>query len=253
MNEYYVYALLDPRKPGVFKYENINHVFNFEPYYIGKGTKNRIIRHFTDLEYSKRYNKIKYHKIKNIIKAGYDPKLYFGILNNSLEEKQALLLESQYVKILGRIDKKTGILSNLTDGGEDSSMMISKLSGKTYDQIYGKEKSQKLKNLKKIRFSGKNNPMFGKKCWLNGKNQSNEVKEKLSRIKKKPIKQLTLNGDLIKIWPSAIDAATELKISKSSIHNVTNPSMRAKTAAGFKWEYVDTKNKKYECDNSRGT
>jgi hypothetical protein len=250
MNEYYVYALLDPRKPGVFKYDKINCIFNFQPYYIGKGSKNRVVRHFTELESSKRYNQIKYYKIKNIIKEGYDPKLYFVIINNNLEEKQALLLESEYIKILGRIDKKTGILSNLTDGGEDSSMMTSKLSGKSYEQIYGIKKANKLKNDKKIRFSGKNNPMYGKKCWLNGNHQTEETKKKISDQRKKPIKQLTLQGSLIKIWSSAIDAANELGISKSSIHNVTNPNMRAKTAAGYKWEYVDTKNIKYECDNS---
>jgi len=35
MNNYYVYALLDPRKNGPFKFDNI--VFDYEPFYIGKG------------------------------------------------------------------------------------------------------------------------------------------------------------------------------------------------------------------------
>ena len=43
MNSFYVYAYLDPRKPGKFKYGEYE--FTHEPFYIGKGTKSRINRH----------------------------------------------------------------------------------------------------------------------------------------------------------------------------------------------------------------
>ena len=39
MGDFYVYIYLDPRKPGSFMYNNLE--FNFEPFYVGKGTKNR--------------------------------------------------------------------------------------------------------------------------------------------------------------------------------------------------------------------
>ena len=40
---YYVYALLDPRRPGPFKYGNWK--FDFEPFYVGKGKDNRAFKH----------------------------------------------------------------------------------------------------------------------------------------------------------------------------------------------------------------
>ena len=43
MNNYYVYVYLDPRKQGIYKYDNFE--FNYEPFYIGKGKNNRCNRH----------------------------------------------------------------------------------------------------------------------------------------------------------------------------------------------------------------
>jgi len=42
-NRFYVYALLDPRKPGRYVYETWE--FDHEPFYVGKGSGNRIICH----------------------------------------------------------------------------------------------------------------------------------------------------------------------------------------------------------------
>ena len=38
---HYVYAYLDPRKPGKYSYKGLNVSFLYEPFYIGKG-KNRL-------------------------------------------------------------------------------------------------------------------------------------------------------------------------------------------------------------------
>lgn len=58
MNVYYVYAYLDPRKLGKFKYDEFE--FDYEPFYIGKGTKSRILRHLKN----ENVNPIKVNKIK---------------------------------------------------------------------------------------------------------------------------------------------------------------------------------------------
>lgn len=41
MKNFYIYIYTDPRKPGKFIYEGVDICFLFEPFYIGKGTKNR--------------------------------------------------------------------------------------------------------------------------------------------------------------------------------------------------------------------
>lgn len=42
-NEYYVYAYLDPRKPGLYVYGNYK--FDYLPFYIGFGKLDRLNRH----------------------------------------------------------------------------------------------------------------------------------------------------------------------------------------------------------------
>lgn len=43
-NKFYVYVYLDPRKPGKYKYGEYE--FDYEPFYVGKGTGRRIRNHF---------------------------------------------------------------------------------------------------------------------------------------------------------------------------------------------------------------
>lgn len=110
MNNYYVYAYL--RDDG-------------SPYYIGKGKDKRA------------WKKNK----RDIIKVPNDPSRIV-ILNSDLTDEQSIDIEKQLIREYGRKDLGTGILRNMTDGGEG-------LSGfkKTKEQI--------------IKTSGKNNGMYG--------------------------------------------------------------------------------------------
>ena len=53
--------------------------------------------------------------------------------------------------------------------------------------------------------------------------------------KQKAIRQLSLEGDLIKVWESAKTIQSELGINRSDICKCCKG--RRKTAGGFKWEY----------------
>jgi hypothetical protein len=83
-NRFYTYAYL--REDGT-------------PYYIGKGTDNRA---FLQLN----------HKVKT------PDKNRVLILKNNLTENEANIHEKYMIAVFGRKDLETGILRNLTDGGE---------------------------------------------------------------------------------------------------------------------------------------
>lgn len=122
MNEYYVYMYL--REDGT-------------PYYIGKGKGNRA-----------------YVKWDRFVQVPPRDRIIFALKN--LSERQALDNEREFIKWYGRKDNNTGILRNLTDGG---------------DGISGYRHSEEYKQ--KLRTEGNfvtNNP---------GKNKSKETIEKI--------------------------------------------------------------------------
>lgn len=88
MNKFYVYAYL--RADGT-------------SYYIGKGHDDRILQ---------------FHTRRNSSGLRPPPKERIQILKENLSEDDAFELEKFYISKYGRKDKGTGILRNLTDGGE---------------------------------------------------------------------------------------------------------------------------------------
>ena len=110
--DYYVYALCDPRKPGVYEYGEYK--FEFEPFYIGKGCNGRCYIHLN--ESSLKVKSRKNNKIKSILKK--DLKLVVVKVKENLIECISFKYEMNMIKTIGRVDLKTGPLTNGTDGGE---------------------------------------------------------------------------------------------------------------------------------------
>ena len=48
MKKYYIYIYLDGSKPGIYKFDDLE--FYYEPFYVGKGTGNRIKSSLYDRE-----------------------------------------------------------------------------------------------------------------------------------------------------------------------------------------------------------
>lgn len=108
MEEYYVYAYLDPQKIGLFEYGEFS--FGYEPFYIGKGKGKRCYRGLRDKK-----NKIKKSRIEKIYFNQKEPIII--IIKSNLNETEAFHLEILLVESIGRIVLKNGPLTNLTDGG----------------------------------------------------------------------------------------------------------------------------------------
>ena len=139
------------------------------PYYIGKGTKNRLHRR----------NKCELNPPKD--------KSRIILLKQNLTEEEAFKHEIYMIAVFGRKDLGTGVLRNKTNGGEGCSGRIKteeerekikkRMSGKSPSEETRKKISENRKGKlhsgeykKKMSgiMKGKNNPSYGKKWWNNG-------------------------------------------------------------------------------------
>ena len=247
MKKYYVYAFLDMKKPGNFTYLGVEFVFDYEPFYIGKGNQGRINTSIC------RGSQFKMNKIRKV-----SPKNVKIIkLFEDIENREALDIEIDLISKIGRRDLSKGPLVNLTDGGdgrlesphsEEVKMKISrtkKMQGLSIphtdetkeilriknlgekNPMFGKQHTEEVKEKHSLRVSGINHPMFGKKHTEDtikkiktGRSQSVD-QEKSNRISKefnsKSVIQLTLDGEFIKEYESIKVASIETGLSESII------------------------------------
>ena len=107
-----------------------------EPFYIGIGTHN--ILH-------KRYKRAEVFKHSNIIwqRITEKSKYEIDIIFESNDYEEVKLKEIGFIKIYGRINKKTGCLANLTDGGEGC-----------HGRVLSNETKKKISDKAKINFKG---------------------------------------------------------------------------------------------------
>ena len=96
MKKYYVYALLDTSKPGIYVYDDL--VFDYEPFYIGKGTDNRHYHSSFD-----RHNSFKKNKIKSLNKKNI--KVLSIKVFEDLNEQESFNIETTIESILNEQNK----------------------------------------------------------------------------------------------------------------------------------------------------
>lgn len=251
---HYVYVYLDTRKPGKYIYDDLE--FEYEPFYIGQGTKHRC---YSGLKNGGSF--YKKNKINKIIKAGFEPKI-LKIYEN-LEFETAIKLEIEIISKIGRSDLGKGPLVNLTDGGEGTINVSNNIKiNRAKKQIgthHSEETKEKMKIAKKKYFDAGNTTWNKGRQWLKderlkltnksnlGKKFSDDHKTKMSInaknqildgksiIKLKPVQQYSLDDKLINEYESVISASIETGITKTGIANCCRKD--SKTSGGFKWKY----------------
>ena len=166
-----------------------------EPFYIGIGS---------DTNYSRAYSIQKRNNIWNKIATKSDYEV--EILLDNITWNQACIKEKEFILLYGRKDLNTGILSNLTDGGEG-------VYGLKFTDEVRNKMSIAQKNKKPISEETRNRMSIASKirnagAIRIGKKHTEETKEKmsLSRIGVKKAKficphcKLEGNGGAMKQW-----------------------------------------------------
>ncbi len=163
-NTFYVYIYLDPRKEGNFKYGCFE--FSHEPFYVGKGHKERMYEHLYNFSLEKYKHTYRIRKIKKIINLGYDLKDGFIIkIADNLLNNDSCEFEINLIKIIGRKDLGYGPLTNTTDGGEGVSGRVvnEQTKKKMSESQIGKKHNDKTKTKIGEYFRNRPSPKKGKK------------------------------------------------------------------------------------------
>lgn len=176
---FYVYVYLDPRKPGRYVYDLC--CFGYEPFYVGKGKKNRYLSHLYDK--TKHY---KNHKIK-CIQEDHDMKDYILIIP-CYTEQDAYDLETKLIYDIGRIDLDKGPLTNLREGGEGGSIseqqknLLSEINKQRWIEKTDREKQNQIKHL--MSEESRNN-----RKWYDEKRKDKTFEDIFGKDKAEEIKQ----------------------------------------------------------------
>lgn len=253
--------------------ENVYYVYEHytkdtnEIFYVGYGKQNRAY----DFVNRNRFWKFVYEK------HGVEVKL----IKTNLLLDEAIKLECELIKTHGRRDLGLGNLVNLTDGGEGLknasletrqklSYIASNISEETREKMRKSAKnkppmSEKTKELLREKFSGKNNPNYGKefteehrrklseshkgiklsektkeklRTISTGYKHTLEARQKISNSKKRKVSQFTSDNVYIKTFDSISEAVkiTGVKNVSACVRGVRNFS------GGYIWKYEDLNN-----------
>ena len=234
-----------------------------EPFYIGIGSDDKYYR-----ANKKSQRNIYWKRI--VSKTDYEVE----IVLEDLTWEQACEKEKEFISLYGRKNTNTGILCNMTDGGEGTIGLISssdtkqKLSNSikkwhktrtiTDEQreIFSKKFKELNKNedFQKKRLEALRNNKKLKEYYLSRKGKpsgykhTDESKLKISLSQKgkasskeflekvsKKIIQKQIDGTIIKVWNSAKEIQRQTGLSQGNISRCCNGMF--KQAYGFKWEY----------------
>ena len=178
---FYVYFLRRPDKEDPFEPSQ------GQPFYVGKGVNDRHLSHRKEADSLRHKPGRKPYKIGIILflwKRGLD--FEEDIIIDNLTEQEAFEIEVEAITAYGRMDNGTGILANLTEGGEGSSGKLLSEESKRRCARCGKDHRNYGKHLSE---DTKRKIGIANKIALKGRIMPLEIREKISNTlkgKKKP-------------------------------------------------------------------
>ena len=216
-----LFEILDNNEDGLFYVYELFNPIKKQPFYIGKGKNDRYKHHFT----KKSNNKHKENTIRKIISSG--EKVIVKIIFRSNNELDALNKESELILDYGRVDNNTGILTNLTNGGEGKSGYIMSESSKInrsnnskgdknsmYNKKHRTESIQKMSEVRKNKYeTGEIIPTKHSEEWREHLRNNNPSSKK---VDDNSIIELNLKGY------SVPEIERETGITKRIIVNILN-------------------------------
>lgn len=186
-NKFYVYAYL--------RAKDSERAPKFSPYYIGKGSLNRAFRN---------NRRIPMPTNKSLI----------VFVAENLTESEAFNLEMYCITLYGRVDKGTGILYNMTDGGEG---------------VWGRSHTEEAKKKISAAFKGSKHPMWGKTGAMSpnwGRRHSEEAKQKMSQNRSVYTYELVSPDGEIHVVQSLSAFCREHDLMQSHMTNVIHKKRR---------------------------
>lgn len=208
----------------------------YSPYYIGKGQGKRAFS-------------------SNRLAPPPRDKSFIVFIQEGLTEEEAFALEAYCISMYGRIDKGTGILRNLTDGGEGASGIKyseealakrrERMNGPGHP-FRGKKHSEETRRKMSEDRKGSKNPRWNKPL-------SDEVKNKISAAKKgkKLSPEARENIRLSRIGRKHSDE-TRKKISEANrrrVHSEESRQKMSKSREVYQYEFISPDGTVYNSTN----
>lgn len=232
MENNYIYIILDKTIQGEWFYKDI--LFKYKPIYVGMGSGNRYKSHLTSKLRKRETNLLKFNIIKSLIESGNTP-LSIKVYEN-LSRIDAEKIETDIIKKFGKIINNTGILTNISNGGEHSPFYNKSGENTNSKKVYQYDlQGNFIKEWDCLREVGRIlNKSFisigdccrGRSRVSHGYQWSYDLKEMYPIIvgenirAQKKVYKFDDNGLLIKEYKSLKEACSDIHISKSLLSSI---------------------------------
>jgi hypothetical protein len=180
-----------------------------QPFYIGISSSNN------NYSYTRANSKEQRNDIWGRIVSKTD--YIVEILFDDISYEDAKIKEKEFIKLYGRIDNKTGILCNLTDGGDGTLGMTSPNKGKKLSATH-------IENVRKKKL-GSNNPNYGRIFSIEHRNKLSEA----GKLGKHYFAKKVYCTESNKIWDCVKSCAIDLGYNYSTLRAYLNGQKKNKS------------------------